>query len=151
MKSEAEPITDDEWLLRRVHRDYFRNDWSPTHSPRAFTPRTKGKDPDNDGISLYREACLENPELILTIVNEEKRADNGIVRVQVKSLKARGLTVRADHDDQVPGHVVIPELNASDYKTYKATMTPTLEHLARISSDDECIARWPPSLRSTNQ
>lgn len=143
MKNEAEPITDDEWLLRRVHRDAFKNDRSPTHSPRAFAPRTKGKDPDDEGISLYREACLESVGQVLANVSEEKRGDNGIVRIQVKDIKELGLTVRADHDDRVPGHVVIPELNASAYANSKSSLTPTLEHLASICSEDESIARWP--------
>jgi hypothetical protein len=58
MKHEFDPVTDDEWLLRRVHRQYFRNDPNLLISPSAFEPRVKGREPDVDGISLFRLACL---------------------------------------------------------------------------------------------
>jgi hypothetical protein len=55
-KHESEPIGDDEWLLRRVRRERFRPLQIPLIAPAAFEPRIKGRDPDVDGISLFREA-----------------------------------------------------------------------------------------------
>lgn len=55
MKSEDDPITDDEWLLRRVRVEKFRTNKLPVVSPNAFEPRIRGRDPDGDGISLHRE------------------------------------------------------------------------------------------------
>lgn len=60
MKSEDAPITDDEFLLRRVRCEKFRSNEVPRISPNAFEPRISGRDPDIDGISLYREACLDD-------------------------------------------------------------------------------------------
>ena len=82
MKSESDPITDEEFLLRRVRIERFRYDRTPLVSPNAFEPRIVGRDPDTTGISLYREACLADPCDILATVPEEKRADYGIVRVR---------------------------------------------------------------------
>jgi hypothetical protein len=61
MKSEHDPITDEEWLLRRVRKEQFRTEKTPIISPNAFEPRIKGQDPDTDGISLYRAQCLSDP------------------------------------------------------------------------------------------
>ena len=58
LKDENDPITPDEWFLRRVHCDKFRTDKTPLISPNAFEPRIKGRDPDKDGISLFRCAVL---------------------------------------------------------------------------------------------
>jgi hypothetical protein len=79
MKDEGEPITDDEFLLRRVHRDRFY----PVLSPNVFEPRIRGQDIDTDGISLYREACLADPDDILAAIPADKRQNTGLVRVPV--------------------------------------------------------------------
>src|SRR4051812_39735784 len=118
MKSEDEPITDDEFLLRRVHRDRFPSEKVPFVSPNAFEPRIKGQDIDSDGISLYREACLEKADEILADVSEQKRRDAGIVKVSVAFIRSLGMTVKPSPTG-IKGHVVLPELNAAEYKTDK--------------------------------
>ena len=117
MKSESDAITDDEWLLRRVPRCRFRNDKTPFISPGAFEPRLAGRshDPDLDGISLYREACLTNPDDCLLPVAADKRSEWGIVRISVAEIRELGMSAVSVHDDQVAGHVVIPELSASAF------------------------------------
>ena len=117
MKSESDAITDDEWLLRRVHRDRFRIGKMPFISPGAFEPRLpeKCRDPDIDGISLYRESCLANPEACLLPVAAEKRSEWGIVRILAAEIRRLGMSVNAAHDEQIPGHVVIPELSATAF------------------------------------
>jgi tRNA pseudouridine55 synthase len=124
MKSEADPITDDEWLLRRVPLPQFRTDRLPIISPNAFEPRIKGRDVDADGISLYRAACLNDPGEILEPVAAERRQEYGIVRLSVSFLKSLGLSVRNSPDDRVKGHVVLPELNAVDYQRDKGRYVP---------------------------
>lgn len=117
MKSESDAITDDEWPLRRVHRDRFRIGKMPFISPGAFEPRLPGKshDPDSDGISFYRESCLADPALCLLSVAAEKRSEWGIVRILAAEIRRLGLSVNAAHDEQIPGRVVIPELSASAF------------------------------------
>ena len=146
MKNESDPITDDEWLLRRVHKSRFRTEKVPIISPSAFEPRIEGRDPDVDGISLYREACLESPTQILDAVAEDKRPDQGIVRIPVAALRQLRFAVQSKPDQTIPGHVVIPELNAENFSTTKARYTPVLLGLATLASQDENIVLKPPSL-----
>jgi hypothetical protein len=143
MKSEADPITEDEWLLRRVHKDRFRSDKVPVISPSAFEPRIKGREPDEDGISLYREACLSSPEDALAAVAEGKRDSFGIVRLPVRALRNLDLTIESKPDDRILGHVVIPELRASAFAASKQSFTPILLDLARIASEEENVVRDP--------
>ena len=148
MKSEDEPVTDDEWLLRRVWRDRFRTDSNPIIKPRAFEPRfdKNARDIDTDGISLYRLACVNDPTDILSLVAEDKRGSIGIVRVSVAFLKSLGLTVLCRPRPEIPGHVVLPELNAEDYKANKGKFTPILKDLADEASKDANIVRPPDPL-----
>jgi hypothetical protein len=143
MKSEAAPITDDEWLLRRVRYDRFRTDKVPVISPNAFEPRIKGRDPDTDGISLYRSACLADLTEVLNTIDPERRHEYAIVRVQVSLLWSHGFSVQSKPVEVVRGHVVIPELNASDYENDKARFTPIKLHLATEASKDDNILKRP--------
>jgi hypothetical protein len=143
MKPETDPITDDEWLLRRVRVERFRTDKTPIISPNAFEPRVKGRDIDHDGISLYRESCLSAPADILATVAEDKRHEYGIVRIPVSLLRTLNLTVESHQDSRVLGHVVIPELNATAYAADRAPFTPTLLRLAEAASEDANIVRRP--------
>jgi hypothetical protein len=143
MKSESDPITDEEWLLRRVRREQFRTEKHPLISPNAFEPRIKGRDPDTDGISLYRQACLAEVSLILVTLAPERHSEYGIVRVPVTLLRTLNLTVTSIPDERIPGHVVIPELNASDYAADKSAFLSIKETLATVASEDANILRWP--------
>ena len=108
MKSEADPITEDEWLLRRVRYERFCTDDVPVISPNAFEPRVNGCEPDIDGISFYRSECLADPTDVLKTVKPERRHEYAIVRVPVSLLKAKGFSVQPKPDGIIPGHVVIP-------------------------------------------
>ncbi len=143
MKSEVDPITDDEWLLRRVHRDRFRTDKIPRVSPNAFEPRIKGRDPDTDGISLYREQCNNDPAAILAKIPEANQCDIAIVRIQVSFLKSMKLSVRNAPDEPIKGHVVIPELNSRDYEMKKADFIQIKLDLAEEASKDQNIVKYP--------
>jgi hypothetical protein len=144
MKSEADPIAEEEWLLRRVHRTRFRTDKVPVLSPNAFEPRgVNARDPDTDGISLYREACLTDPTEVLATMDLERRHEQGIVRISVRLLKSLGLSVQSKPDEKVRGHVVNPELNAVDYSANKAGFTAIKKALATEASKDENIVKNP--------
>ncbi len=143
MKAETDPIDDDEWLLRRVRYERFRTDDVPVVSPNAFEPRIKGRDPDTNGISLYRAACLNDPSDTLATIPPERRHEYGIVRLSVAYVRSLGLSVVVDSDDKIKGHVVIPELNAADYEANKARFTKKKVMLATEASKDENVVRWP--------
>jgi hypothetical protein len=143
MKSERDPIADDEWLLRRVRAESFRTNRSPSISPNAFEPRIKGRDPDTDGISLYRAACVSDPSEVLGTIAPERRHEYAIVRVPVTLLKSMGYTVLPKPDERIPGHVVIPELNSTDYAADKAKFTPQKLKLAVEASKEANIIKQP--------
>ncbi|MGL4464646.1 MAG: hypothetical protein ACRC1K_21040 [Planctomycetia bacterium] len=147
MKSESAPITDDECLLRRVRVEMFCTADNPFISPNAFAPRTSGRDVDVDvdvdGLSLYREACQQSPTDVLATVASDRLHEYGVVRIRASLLKELGLTIKISRDDRIPGHVVIPEMNAVDYKKEKAAFTPIKSALAREASKDENILIRP--------
>jgi hypothetical protein len=146
MKPETDPIADDEWLLRRVRKELLSETSTLIVSPNAFKPRVRGpkvREPDVEGISLYREACLSAPADILATVPNDKQHEYGIVRIPVSLLKSLNLTVQIRRDPRVRGHVVIPELNADDYEADKARFTPIYLRLAEVASEDANIVHYP--------
>jgi len=146
MKAETDPITDDEWLLRRVRVEKFRTEKVPLISPNAFEPRVKGRDPDSDGISLYREACLTDVSEVLATIDTARWSEYGIVRVPVSLIKSMRLSVQSTPDDRIKGHVVIPELNAGEYEANKARFTAIKEKLATEASKDENLVLRPEQI-----
>jgi hypothetical protein len=143
MKTEDEPISDDEWLLRRVRIERFQNNREPLISPNAFEPRISGREPDSDGISLYRNACLSSPEEILSSLPVEKRGENGNVRISAGFVRSLGLSVRSMPADGIPGHVVILELNATAYSADKSRFIAIKRELAVEASRAENIVHFP--------
>jgi hypothetical protein len=142
VKFEFEPISDDEWLLRRVRIERFRLEKTPFISPDAFAPRTKGRDLDDNGISLYRLACLDVPEKALaTIPDDSKRSQTGLVKIPVSVLRQLGLTIVADPDERIPGHVLIPELNADGYRSRRHEVISIMTVLAELASAN--VVRLP--------
>ena len=144
-KDENDPISEDEYLLRRIYKDKFRTAKVPLISPRAFEPRVGGRDPDTNGISLYREDCQDAVTDILESMAESKRPLTGIARIPVRSLIELNLSFIADKDATfgIAGHVVIPELNSTDYQAKKADFAATLLALAEEASKDENVLVEP--------
>ena len=143
MKSEDDPITDDEWLLRRVRVERVRTDQTPLVSPNAFEPRIKGRDRDTDGISLYRAACVGDPSDILATVDPGRRHEYGIVRIPVSLVESLAFSVRSVPVDEIKGHVTIPQLNADDYEADKSRFTSIKYQLAVEASRAENILKRP--------
>lgn len=142
MKSETDPITPDEWLIRLVFRDRFTAR-TPTVAASSFEPRVKGHEPDVNGLSLFRKDCLNDPADALEAMPEEKRHLYGIVQVPVAVLTELGLSVTPDRIDELPGHVVIPELNSADYAAEPSRFKVAKSRLAEVAS--EHILRRPPA------
>ncbi len=146
MKKETDPIAPDEWLIRRVHRDQFRTGKDPYVSPKAFRPRVKGDQPDTDGISLFRLACLRDENDILEMISDEqKRKAIGFVRVQVAELSNLGLTVRRTPIEAIRGHVSIPEMDvdAMSDPDKRSQINERMDKLAKLTSQDDRILRDP--------
>lgn len=156
MKLEDEPIDDEEWLLRRVFIDCFPRAGNDAFSPRAFEPRITGRDPDVDGISLYRLDCVSTPADVLgQIADPVKHRKKGVVKIaviSVRNLREMRLTIRHCPDDdgplekRIPGHVLIPELNSIAYAADKTRFTPVLKALADLAGKPGAIVVSPPDL-----
>jgi len=146
MKSEDDPITDDEWILRRVRADMYQTNGFPFLSPRAFEPRTGGREPDTDGISVYRASCLSHVADVLAEIPPDKLAAIGLVRVLVAHIQSLGLSLTPKKTN-VPGHCVIPELDAKCQKEQRTRADQFAHQLAVFGSRPEAIALVPPSIQ----
>lgn len=130
MKSEDEPVTDDELILRLIWRDFYKPGDPYTVKPRAFHPR----DNETTGISVFRLACLEEPsDALLALPNPVNRSSYLIAALPVVELTTLGLTVTPDRIDAVPGHAVLSELNSASWANEKAIWLPRVEKLAQLA------------------
>lgn len=130
MKAENESVSDDEFVLRLVWGDYFKESLPLPIQPAAFEP----KDSEPEGISVFRDSCLPSPADTLVVISPNKRNRYFLARLSVLDLRALGLTVRPDPIQAVPGHAVIPELNAVDCRTKKAFWRVVQKQLAELAS-----------------
>jgi hypothetical protein len=136
MKAETDPITADEWLIRLVWETKVKKQ-EPLIAAAAFEPLSN----DVDGLSLFRRACLTDPADALLVIAEEKRPRYAIVQVPVSELTTLSLSVRPAPIPTVSGHVVVPEINITDYTADKAQFAPIKLRLAEVAGAN--ILRWP--------
>ena len=112
MSDVAPPIDPEEFLLRRIPitGGYFDPKKSPPVQPGAFRPNAG----DTDGISIYRERLLSASELVAR--SKRPPGTTKVARLLAKDLLALGVTLEPkQEEDDLPGHVVIPEVNYLDY------------------------------------
>ena len=132
MTNQADPITPDEKVLRRIANN---KDWIDFNLPTpiqraAFQPYPR----DTDGISLFRELFV-TPQQVATA--RENSTGYYISRLDVSSITPLGLTVIPNPiEDQLPGHSLIPELSFSEYKKNKNKTKEIQLKLARIASEN---------------
>lgn len=109
MKSERDPVSLDEYVLRRIHRSMFDGSLPVPVIRTAFQPGP----PDTKGISVFREEFVSAGE-----ISDAARTPGAyyVTRLSVRVLKETlGLSVIPDADEnQPPGHALIPEINASN-------------------------------------
>jgi hypothetical protein len=137
MKSEAEPITDDEFVLRLIWHEYFTPGPPATVSDSAFTPRTN----EPGGISLFRASCLADPEEALMAIASEKRPRYAIAALLVADLRGQNLTISPKSMPPVTGHAELEDLTSVSWKADKAKWRPMLRRLAELAQAN--IVRWP--------
>lgn len=146
MKDQGDPITDDEWILRRVHQDSFITIDPPRINPYAFKPQITGRYPDATGISFYRQACVAEHDDILAKTDEAKRFKYGIVKLSVAFLKSIDLNVLRDDDHGEPvvlGHVIMPGITSVEYVQDKDSVLPKLKALADYVNEHQEFLRLP--------
>lgn len=146
MKEQRDPITDDEWILRRVHLESFDSVDRPKINLYAFKPTVKGTYPDVTGISFYRQSCIEHVQDILVKTDEAKRRKYGVVRIPLTLLDSLGLVVVRDDDTEQPvvfGHVIMPAINSIVYSADKNSVLPKMKALADYVNEHQEFVLLP--------
>jgi hypothetical protein len=146
MKDQGDPITDDEWILRRVHRENFMTIDPPLVNPYAFRPQITGRFPDTTGISFYRQTCVSNYADILAKTDAAKRIKYGILRLPIAFLKSINLCVERNDDCAEPivlGHVIMPGINSIEYVQDKDVVLPRMKTLADYVNEHREFLRLP--------
>lgn len=102
MNSQHDPISDDEFLLRRVLRGDVDVNLPVPVQREGFRPTTR----DIDGISLFRERFVSPSE----VANGNKGpTEYYVIRLRASDIRGLGLSILPDvKDDQLPGHSLIP-------------------------------------------
>lgn len=146
MKDQQDPITDNEWILRRVHQSWFAPAGPTAINPYAFKPQIGGDLPDTTGISFYRQSCIVDFNDILAKTVEARRPKYGIVRLPVSLLTSLGLNVERDDDVDAPivlGHVIMPGINSINYSQDKDAVLPKMKLLADYVNEHQEFLRLP--------
>ena len=112
MKSEDEPVTENESVIRLIWGEFLRPGERAPMLSVSFRPR----DDETDGISVYRLACLKDPTEARLAMAPEKRDRYAIAVIPMAELTALGLSVLPSKNDLVRGHAVIPEMNIAALK-----------------------------------
>lgn len=129
MEDEQQPVADDEFVLRRVHRVYYDQHLPIPIQPAAFRPTQR----DTTGISVLRER-FATPADTLANLPPDKRADYYVVRLPVRDLLTLGLSVVPEPiPGGPPGHAVIPELNRGAYARNKRGLKEIQLRLAMLA------------------
>lgn len=119
------PIRVDEQLLRVITKDWYLPERPVPFGSVAFKPNKN----DVDGISLYSERFVTPVQL------DKSRRKPGtyfVVRLRVKEILALHLSVRANMGD-LPGHVVIPELNVRTLAENKTRTNELMVELTKLA------------------
>jgi hypothetical protein len=129
MKDESEPVTPDEFVVRLIWTFNFKVEAAQPIRREAFEPKSH----ETDGVSVFRAACLNDPEQALDVMAADKRDGYAIALLPVSEILKLELTVVPAKIDAVPGHSVLPELNILDWKADKARWRVIQTRLAEIA------------------
>jgi hypothetical protein len=130
MSQEATPLPEDEFILRRIHKNQVGTGSPPAIGFTGFRPTPE----DTAGLSVYRENLITPAEVA---ASGRKPGEYFVVRLPVGELRLLGLTVVADERPEGPtGHALIPELNLEACKREKAKMREIQVRLAELASQN---------------
>ena len=106
-------ISPDEPVIRRIPKSpgFYDSHKTPPILRGAFTPNQR----DTDGLSFFLERELPIEALL---ANSRHTAEEClIVRLKASDIYDLGMTLaRTNKTGDLPGHVVVPELNIRDYE-----------------------------------
>ena len=127
---EQEPIQDDEFVYRRIHRNFYDASIPTCIRREAFRPSHN----DDTGLSVFRAAFVQ-PADTLANIDASKQNDYYVSRIAVQDLHRLGLTVVPEPDpDGPPGHATIPELSWQAYQADKQRLKQVQVELAKLAS-----------------
>jgi hypothetical protein len=139
MPSETDPVSDDEFVYRRVLKNWY-DEYAPNPEDRvnrlAFRPTPE----DVDGLSIYRAQFLDPEQL-----DRDGSGMHGryyVACIPVRSLRALGLSVHPSPNKPLPGHCLVPEVNAGLRGEAKRRSKEVQLELARLAGKN--IVYEPP-------
>src|SRR5262249_7787977 len=105
MPEQAPRLADEEFVLRRIHRNHVDPGPPLLVGFTAFRPTPE----DTAGLSVYREQHTAPADVASS---GRKPGEYYVARLSVQALREMGLTVVADEQAAGPaGHALIPELS----------------------------------------
>jgi hypothetical protein len=130
MSQESQCVADEEFVLRRIHKNQVDAGPPPVIGFTGFRPTPE----DTAGLSIYREK-LVSPALVAA--SGRKPGEYFVVRLPVRSLRQLGLTVIAEEQAEgLAGHVLIPELSLAACRQEKARLREVQVRLAELASQN---------------
>jgi hypothetical protein len=139
MVTEADPVSDDEYVYRRVLKKYYNEipSWPGDRVDRlAFWPTDK----DTEGLSVYRTLFVQPAEL--DIDREGRPGRYYVARLAVRALRKMGLSVVPNPARGPQGHSLIPEIRTGLRGQAKSLSKEKQVALARLAGED--IVYTPP-------
>ena len=142
MKDQYSPVSDDEFLLRRVpaNFDYINHNLSVPVQRVAFEPHKKR---DIDGLSVYRELFVFAKDVAAA---GRSPAGYYVVRLRAQDYRNLDLSLRpSPRLDDLPGHTLVPELNAASMsnRADKEKSKALQRELAKLATKYTLLGPFP--------
>ncbi len=138
-----DPVSPEEFILRRVpaNQDFIDESLLLRVQRVAFEPKKKH---DINGLSVYRERFVSAERVAAA---GRSPAGYYVVRLQAKDYLDLGLTLHPDpKPDELPGHTLIPRLNADSMKNHKNESKDLQKKLADRATASTLLGPFiPPS------
>jgi hypothetical protein len=133
-KDEHGPVSDDEFILRMIHKNNYKVGRNPPVVRVAFEP----KDEDHDGLSFYREHFVTAEKIAYS---GRRPGEYYIAQFSVGFLRGPAYRFTIDPapiaDKKQPrGHCVIPEMSIEQLLLNEAKSKSLQNRLAKLASDN---------------
>jgi hypothetical protein len=138
-RDETSPVGPDEFVYRRVTRDWYDSSLSAPIQRVAFEPHKKN---DVDGLSLFRSEFVTPEDLAAAGPNQKgyvvaRLRVSDILNLRVSDLPGSHLTVIPNPDPAQPrGHCLIPQLNSQFQKIQNKKARELEVSLAHLAGRD---------------
>jgi hypothetical protein len=130
MNQEAARVAEEEYVLRRIHKNHVDPGPPLMIGPAAFRPTPE----DTSGLSVYRENHISPTDLD---ASGRRPGEYYVGRLHVLELRRLGLSVIQDEQPQGPaGHALIPELSLPAYQQDKLKGRELQMRLAELAEQD---------------